>query len=156
MQFDEAFEKLIGHEGGYVDDPRDPGGETKFGITKRTYPNLNIKALTLAEAKAIYRRDYWARVQAELLPAGIRFDAFDMAVNSGVTAAIKLLQTTVCVEADGIIGPQTMTAIRAMPAIRFVAHFNARRLLFMTDLKNWPAHGKGWARRVAENILTGV
>lgn len=155
MQFDEAFEKLIGHEGGYSNDPRDPGGETKFGISRRSYPQADIKNLTLDQAKLIYFRDYWQRAQCGLLPPGIRFDTFDTAVNSGVTTAIKLLQRTVSVSDDGIVGPQTLMAIRAMPPSRFVAHFNAHRLAFMTTLANWPAHGKGWARRVAENILTG-
>ena len=77
MNFDVAFEKLIGHEGGYVNDARDPGGETQYGISKRAYPDEDIAGLTLERAKQIYRRDYWDAVQAEYLPDAVRFDLFD-------------------------------------------------------------------------------
>ena len=87
MNFDLAFSLVIGHEGGYVNDPRDPGGETKFGISKKSYPNLNIRLLTLADAKRIYLRDYWNRLQLDRLPDAVRFDLFDAAVNSGLTTA---------------------------------------------------------------------
>ena len=82
MNFDVAFEKLIGHEGGYVNDARDPGGETKYGISKRAYPDEDIAGLTLERAKQIYRRDYWDAVQAEYLPDAVRFDLFDAAAIS--------------------------------------------------------------------------
>src|SRR5574343_326744 len=77
MTFDQAFDRLIGHEGGYVFDPHDPGGETKFGISKRAYPALDIAALTLADAKAIYRRDYWDGAQCDRLPPDLAFDRFN-------------------------------------------------------------------------------
>ena len=95
MDFDEAFDILIGHEGGHVDHPNDPGGETKYGISKRAYPDVNIAALTLDDAKAIYREDYWDRVRADELPAELRFPLFDAAVNSGVAQSIKWLQRAV-------------------------------------------------------------
>lgn len=82
-RFDAAFKALIDHEGGYVNHPKDPGGETKFGITKRSYPHLNIRDLTLDDARAIYRRDFWDRLQCDALPVAARFQVFDAAVNSG-------------------------------------------------------------------------
>ena len=111
MNFDRAFEIIIGHEGGYVLDSRDPGGETKYGISKRAYPNEDIKNLTLNRAKELYRRDYWDAVEAESIPDSARLMVFDCAVNCGLTAARKLLQRAVGTKDDGIIGPMTRRAI---------------------------------------------
>ena len=108
MTFDEAFDILIGHEGGYVNHPNDPGGETRFGISKRAYPLLDIKVLTLDQAKAIYRRDYWIPAGCDRVPEALRFDVLDMAVNSGVKVAIQTLQRALGVRDDGLIGPAKM------------------------------------------------
>lgn len=152
MNFDKAFERLIGHEGGYVNDPRDPGGETKFGISKRSYPAEDIKALTLERAKAIYRRDFWGVAGCDAVPGAMKFDLFDMAVNSGPVTAIKTLQRSAGVTPDGLLGPITLQALNSTPASRLVARFNGHRLDFMTDLKTWPVFGKGWAKRVASSL----
>lgn len=152
MNFDQAFERLIGHEGGYVNDPRDPGGETKFGISKRSYPAEDIKALTLERAKAIYRRDFWGVAGCDAVPDAMKFDLFDMAVNSGPVTAIKTLQRSAGVTPDGLLGPITLQALNSTPAPRLVARFNGHRLDFMTDLKTWSVFGKGWAKRVASNL----
>ncbi|AVQ81642.1 glycoside hydrolase family 108 protein [Variovorax sp. PMC12] len=151
MNFDQAFDRLLGHEGGYVNDPRDPGGETNWGISKRSYPNVDVKALTQDAAKAIYRRDYWAPVRADELPDSVRFDVFDAAVNSGVTQSAKWLQRAVGAYPDGVIGAQTVAAARAAGPL-IAAAFNGYRLQFYTDSGNWPTYGKGWARRVASNL----
>lgn len=153
MTFDEAFEKLIGHEGGYVNDPRDPGGETKYGISKRSYPAEDIAGLTLDRAKLIYRRDFWGPAGCDAVHDALRFDLFDMAVNSGVRAAIRTLQGAVGETTDGVIGPRTLQAISSMPPARIVARFNGARLQFMTSLPTWEAFGKGWARRIATNLM---
>lgn len=152
MNFDQAFELLIGHEGGYVHHPKDPGGETKFGISKRAYPNENIADLTLERAKAIYRRDYWDRVEADSLPPEIRFDVFDVAVNSGVGTAVKMLQRAAFAEVDGVLGPRTRLAIKSMNPLLLFARINGARLAFMADLPTWPAFGRGWAKRIAANL----
>jgi lysozyme family protein len=152
MNFDEAFEILIGHEGGYVNNPADPGGETKFGISKRSYPHVDVKNLTLSKAKDIYRRDYWDRLESESLPESVRFDLFDTAVNSGPGTAVRLLQRAVGTAEDGYVGPVTLKAVEAMTAWQVRAKFNACRLHFMTDLSIWPTFGKGWARRIAANL----
>lgn len=152
MNFDQAFERLLGHEGGYVFDRRDPGGETKFGISARSYPAEDIKNMTLERAKAIYLRDYWGPAGCDAVPEPIKFDLFDMAVNSGVSTALKTLQRAVGEVADGVLGPKTLQAINSMPAPRLIARFNGERLDYITTLTNWPAHGKGWCRRIAANL----
>ena len=151
--FESAFERLIGHEGGYVNDPRDPGGETKYGISRRSYPGEDIAGMTLERAKVIYLRDCWGPAGCDAVPDGIKFDLFDMAVNSGVKQAVKTLQRACGETADGVLGPRTLAAVQVMPSARLVARFNGSRLLFMADLSNWPAHGRGWCRRIALNLL---
>ena len=151
-RFDAAFKALIDHEGGYVNHPKDPGGETQFGITKRSYPHLNIRDLTLDDARAIYRRDFWDRLQCDALPMAARFQVFDAAVNSGPGNAARWLQAAAGVAQDGLIGPATRQAVDAMHPAALVARFNAARLLFMTSLSTWPTFSRGWARRIAANL----
>lgn len=152
MSFEANFDRLIGHEGGYVNDPRDPGGETKFGISKRAYPNLDIANLTLADAKALYRRDYWDRAQLDKFPESIADDVFDTAVNSGIGQAIRFLQRAVGVADDGNVGPLTLAAASRIDAQTLQARYNGQRLDFMTRLSGWDAFGRGWARRIAANL----
>jgi lysozyme family protein len=151
MNFDEAFTRLLGHEGGYTIGVGDPGGETKFGVSKRAYPDLDIKALTVDGAKAIYRRDYWDATRCDELPDSVRFTVFDAAVNSGVTQAIKWLQATVGTAEDGKIGPITLKAVEGCPNL--LAKYSGRRLQFMSALSNWPRFGRGWANRIAQNLM---
>jgi len=150
--FDACFEKLINHEGGYVSDSRDPGGETKFGISKRAYPQVDIKNLTLADAKAIYKRDYWDRAQCDQLPSQLSYLVFDAAVNSGIGQSIRFLQRAVGVADDGSIGPITLSAIKRLDAESLCARFLGQRLEFMTKLSTFDVFGKGWARRVADQL----
>jgi lysozyme family protein len=152
MDFDTAFEKLLGHEGGYVDNRADPGGETKYGISKRAYPAEDIRNLTLERAKAIYLHDYWGPAGCDAMPDGVRLQVFDMAVNAGVRAAIKALQKAAGEHVDGVLGPLTLQAVQSMPAARLVARFNGARLEAMAELPQWPAFGRGWARRIAANL----
>ncbi|NBW08736.1 MAG: hypothetical protein EBR82_12005 [Caulobacteraceae bacterium] len=153
MDFDAAFVKLIGNEGGYVNNPADPGGETKYGISKRAYPAEDIKNLTLDRAKQIYLRDYWGAAGCDAVPDCIKFDLFDMAVNSGVKQAIKTLQKAVFADEDGILGKNTLMALNGSSADKLTARFNGARLEFMTNLTNWNSFSKGWARRIAKNLL---
>lgn len=118
-------------EGGYVDDPRDKGGETKFGISKRSYPHVDIKALTLDDASLIYRRDFWDRIPFDL-PDDLHWMAFDAAVNHGLGRAASWLE-----DHDTL------------------ASFTARRLEFYAALEQWPVFGKGWVRRVA-HVLSSI
>lgn len=152
MTFDQAFDRLIGHEGGYSNHGSDPGGETKYGISKRSYPHVDIARLTEEDARRIYRRDFWERARADDYDGAIGFQLFDAAVNSGIGNAVRFLQRAVGVADDGQIGPMTIAAIRSMPVTDVLARFNAERLLFMTKLSTWSTFGKGWARRIAENL----
>lgn len=153
MTFDEAFTALIGNEGGYTPGlSGDGGGETKYGISKRSYPLENIKGMTLERAREIYQRDYWWKAGCDTVPDGVKFSLFDMAVNSGCLPAIRCVQRAVGVDDDGIIGPKTLQAMAAMPTSRFIARFNGHRLQFMSSLSNWPAFSRGWANRIAKNL----
>lgn len=154
MNFDDSFVALIGNEGGYTRGVGDPGGETKFGISKRSYPMEDIKALTLARAKAIYLHDYWGAAGCDALPERIKFDVFDEAVNSSPPQAIKTLQQAVGETQDGSLGPRTLLACQTMPPERLIGRFNACRLLFLSDQHTWPTFGRGWAKRIAHNILS--
>ena len=151
-KFDEFIERVLSHEGGYVNHPSDPGGETKWGITKRSYPHLNIGALTRDEAKAIYRKDFWERVQGPKLPPEFAFQALDAAVNHGIGNAVRWMQRAVGVADDGIIGPITLARIDMYSPADLVLLFNAERLDFYTKLNTWSTFGRGWTRRVAENL----
>ena len=150
--FDQCFDKLISHEGGYVNDSRDPGGETKFGISKRAYPQVDIKNLTLDAAKAIYKRDYWDRAQCDKLPPSVAYVLFDAAVNSGIGQAIRFLQRAVNVADDGVIGPMTIAAVTRLDAASVCARYIGQRLEFMTKLTTWDAFSRGWSRRLADQL----
>jgi lysozyme family protein len=152
VTFDEAFNKLIDHEGEYVNDPRDPGGETKFGISKRQYPDLDIKSLTLEQARDIYMRDYWMRARLDEMPPDIAYQVFDGAVNSGIENATRWLQRAVDVADDGHVGPRTMEAIAMLNEVVVIMRFNGERLSFLTKLTKFDIYGRGWTRRVADNL----
>lgn len=156
MNFDVAINRVLGHEGRYVNDPEDPGGETNWGISKRTYPNLDIAALTREEAIEIYRRDFWNKIHADELFDGVAYQALDFAVNSGIPTAIRYLQRALGVADDGHWGPVTRAAAQAMGESDQIMNLNAERLDFMTRLKNWQHAGKGWARRIAQNLRYGA
>lgn len=157
MKFDEAFEKLIGHEGGYSNHPDDPGGETMFGVTARVARangyGGSMRDLPLALAKSIYRSLYWDTVQADDLPDVVRFDVFDASVNSGPGQAIRFLQRATGSTDDGRLGPLTMRAVKAMDPQLLDKRLNGYRLRFMSELKTWPTFGRGWAARIATNLI---
>lgn len=154
MNFDDAFQRLIGHEGGYVNDPQDPGGETKYGISKRAFPNEDIAGLTLDRAKALYRLNYWAKAGCDTAPELLKFELFDMAVNQGVRAAVKALQYAAGVEDDGLIGNKTVQAVQAMLPIRLLFRFDAARLVHYAEVHDdqLVRFGRGWLRRVGSNM----
>jgi lysozyme family protein len=156
VTFETAFDRLLGHEGSYVNDPNDPGGETNWGISKRSYPHVNIKALTRDGAAAIYREDFWDRIHADTLPDSVAFQVFDFAVNSGVSTAIRYLQRAVGVADDGYWGPVSQAAASATTESDIIMRLNAERLDLMTRLRNWPHASRGWARRIATNLRYGA
>lgn len=154
--YETAINRLLGNEGGYVNDPADPGGETNWGISKRSYPGISIKDLTRDQAVALYRRDFWDRAALESQPLGIGFQMLDFAVNSGAGSALRALQRAAGVADDGHIGPQTLAAIAATPPHDLVMKFLAERLIFMTGCVAWASAGKGWARRIAADLRYGA
>lgn len=156
MTFDVACDRVLGHEGRYVNDPTDPGGETNWGISKRSYPALDIKALTRDDAKAIYARDFWQPLHASELYDGVAYQLFDFAVNSGIQTAIRAYQRALGVADDGWWGPVSRVAAHHVSETDQLMRLNAERLDFMTRLINWPHHGRGWARRIAQNLRYGA
>lgn len=152
MDINQALKHLLGNEGGYSDNPVDPGGKTMYGITERVARAHGymgeMRDLPLPVATDIYRINYWTPIKADQLPDGLRFHVFDAAVNSGPAQAVKWLQQAAGITVDGAIGPQTLSAAtRVSPA-----KYSAIRLRFMTGLATWPTFGKGWARRIADNL----
>ena len=165
MDFDRAFTALIGNEGVFDDSPKDRGNwtsgkvdvgalkGTKYGISAMTYPQVDIKNLTLENAKLIYYRDFWQPAHCDELPNAIRFDVFDMAVNSGIRAAIKTLQKAIGATPDGIMGDKSRALLAAYDEEKLDKRLSAQRLLFMCDIGTFPTFGKGWVRRIANNML---
>ena len=160
--FTQAFGFVLGYEGGYSDVAADPGnwtggrcgvGEcrgTNWGISAASYPQLDIRGLTQAQAEAIYARDYWDRAGCGRLPPPLALLVFDAAVNNGVGRALGWLQAVLGVARTGVIDPETIAAITAQAGhgAALCAEFQARRLAFMVDLPTWRTFGTGWARRL--------
>lgn len=153
MDFDQAFNRLLGHEGGLVDDPRDAGGQTKYGISKRAYPGEDIAGMTIERAGRLYRRDYWGPAGCDAWPGALKFEVFDTAVNMGVGAAIRMLQRAVGAAEDGVIGPQTLMRVQSADPAWVLRRLQGARLDAYTKLKTWPVFGAGWVRRVAKNMM---
>lgn len=155
MDFDAAFDRLIGNEGGYSNSPSDPGQETMWGVTARVarangYTG-SMRQLPRDTAKAIYKKSYWDAIHADQLPEALRFHVFDAAVNSGVKQAAMWLQRLAHVGEDGVIGPLTLAAAAKLGPEAGGA-YSGLRLDFMTSLPTWAAFGRGWARRIAGNL----
>ena len=153
--FNEIIEQVLEHEGGYVNDPKDLGGETKYGITKRFYPDVDIKNLTVEQAKEIYKKDYWDRNRVESLPQNLWHIYFDMCVNMGKRTAVKVLQRAAVnkgrdIEVDGGLGPMTIGALKGVELDRV----RAFRVKYYVDLITArPEQEKfylGWFRRATE------
>ena len=147
--FDTAITFVLKHEGGLSDNPSDPGGLTKYGISHRSHPNVDIRNLTIEQAKDIYHRDYWDRCNCGNLPAALGILLFDAAVNQGPSASIRNLQRALGVKADGVIGPVTLTAASTDLVHEHIAEFIARRALSYAGNPNISIFGLGWFRRLA-------
>lgn len=156
--FERCVAKIFDHEGGYVNHPKDPGRATNMGITIGTLSDwrgkpatvADVKALTRAEAREIYRARYWNAVRGDDLPAGIDLVTFDPAVNSGVRRGAQWLQRALGATPDGKIGPITVSAARAADAVTVIKRACQIRMGFLTGLKTFSTFGRGWSRRVAE------
>jgi len=153
MNFDQAFDELLRHEGGYSDRAADPGGKTRYGVTEAVarangYTG-DMRELPLDVARRIYRAAYWDVVRADELPDAVRYAVFDGAVNSGVRQSVRWLQRAVDATDDGILGPATLRAVQRQEPEVLLRRLLAQRLNFMAALPTWPSFGRGWARRVA-------
>lgn len=158
--FDELIDRVLAHEGGYSNHPRDPGKETMFGVTENVARangyHGNMRELTREQAKAIYRAVYWDAVRGDELHKAIAYQLLDGAINSGPRQAIKWLQRAIGADDDGVMGPKTISVANALHPLAVAAATNAARLSFLTDLPTWPAFGKGWCRRIASNLSLAV
>ena len=155
VKFDEIIEVVLHHEGGYVNDKDDPGGETNFGIAKRSHPDVDIKNLTKDGAKEIYKEQYWDRNKVESLSEELRHIYFDMCVNQGKGRAVKILQRSANakgadLKVDGGLGPKTIGALKGVELQRVRAY----RIKYYADLvTRKPDLEKfyyGWFRRGLE------
>lgn len=155
--FAKALEVVLHHEGGYVNHPNDPGGETIYGISRRSHPDVWAKGRpTMEDAQRIYHRDYWLPIKADSLPFPVALMVFDAAVNAGNRRAAMLLQRALRVTADGSIGPVTLAAANRADTRTLVNHIAAERIVFNSGLSNWGSFGLGWSRRVVDVAITAV
>lgn len=159
-RFNEFIERVFEDEGGYSDDPKDPGNwtggkvgvgklkGTKFGIAANTYGHLDIVNLTKDQAREIYRRDFWAPIRGDQLPPVVGALMLNVAVNTGIPRASRFLQEAVGVKVDGKLGPVTLGAVQAADRNDIAVLFVAAYLDFLNDLDNWIRYGRGWSQRV--------
>lgn len=156
--FDAALKAILHHEGGFVNHPKDPGGMTNLGVTKRVWEEWTghevdekaMRALTPEVVAPMYKAKYWDRIRGDDLPTGVDYIVFDAAINSGPGRAAKWLQQTVGAVPDGAIGAGTLGKVAAMEAAEIVEKYQETRLAFLQSLPTWDTFGRGWGRRVAE------
>lgn len=156
MNFEEALEHVLKHEGGFVNHPKDPGGMTNLGVTKAVWDDWikrestedEMRNLKPADVADLYKKMYWDRVKGDDLPSGLNYCVFDAAVNSGTGRAAKWLQECVGAVADGAIGAKTLAKVKAHDADALVNAYCDLRLNFLKSLKTFGTFGKGWSRRV--------
>lgn len=158
--FDKAFLETLKHEGGFVNHPRDPGGMTNLGVTKRVWEDYtgrqaseaDMRALTPEKVKPLYRERYWDRVRGDDLPSGVDFAIYDFAVNSGPVRAVRFAQKIVGATQDGAMGPKTLAKIKqycdAMGDDDFIQAYTDARMDFLQGLSTFNTFGRGWTRRV--------
>jgi len=153
MKFKDAVKLILKFEGGYVDDPLDPGGETKFGISKRSYPDLDIAGMTKEKAREIYREDYWDKLNCDALPPAIRLIVFDAGVNHGVHWAARALQSLANVKLDGNIGPITAAAVGELNARKTLLRYAQKRKDYYWQNRMFFRFGKGWITRLLTVVV---
>lgn len=146
--WDVAITFLLGIEGGYVNDPLDAGGETKYGISKKSYPHLDIAGLTREDAEKIYREDYWQALRCDDLPDALAVAVFDSGVNQGISPAARMLQLAVRVQADGVIGPITLDAARTESQRQILVRYLALRGVRYASTPGFDRYGMGWLGRL--------
>jgi lysozyme family protein len=154
MSFKECLDLVLKSEGGWVNNPQDPGGETNLGVTKRVWeeyvghPVESLKKLTKDDVAPMYEQKYWRPCYGEVLPRGLNFVVFSMGVNAGPGRSVKLLQSSIGCVPDGVIGPKTRELISASNSATLIAKFSESRREYYRALKTFPIFGKGWLARV--------
>ena len=157
--FAAALAAVLKHEGGFVHNPRDPGGATNQGVTQAVYDDWrddhglekrSVRMIEEAEVENIYLNRYWRPIRGDDLPTGVDYCLFDFAVNSGTNRAARFLQRSVGAAEDGQIGPQTLAKVHAVQPAKLIDSVCDLRLAFLQQLKTFKFFGKGWTRRVAE------
>lgn len=162
--WEKAFQAVLKHEGGFVNHPKDPGGMTNLGVTKKVWEEFvgrevderEMRALTPDVVKPLYKKNYWDKIKGDQLPSGVDYAAYDLAVNSGTGRAAKYLQRIAGVPDDGVIGPKSMEAILSCDPEQTVDAICDMRLDFLQRLPTWNTFGKGWGRRVEEVKAIGL
>jgi lysozyme family protein len=152
--FQECLDLVLKSEGGWVNHPSDPGGETNLGVTKRVWeeyvghPVESLKKLTKDDVAPLYELKYWRPCYCEVLPRGLDFVVFSMGVNAGPGRSVKLLQQSIGCVPDGVIGPRTRELISSSNGSTLIAKFSETRREYYRSLKTFPIFGKGWLNRV--------
>lgn len=154
--FKTALKRVLEHEGGYVNHPADPGGETNFGITKNTANQYgytgSMRLIPADVVEKIYKGQFWNTLDCGNYHYAFGFQLFDAGVNHGIANARKMLQRAVGVKDDGVIGQITLAAIQKLPTAVLISLFNAERIQFYTKLSTFPTFGKGWMKRMVQNL----
>jgi len=156
--YDKCLETILHHEGGYVNHPKDPGGETNLGVTKRVYlehgGTKDMKDLTVEDVAPIYKKGYWDKMKGDDLPGGLDLCVFDFGVNAGPGRAAKYLQTMIGTVADGGIGPNTLKAVAEYVEKhgieKSIENYQEARQSYYEKLNTFGTFGRGWTRRVDE------
>jgi lysozyme family protein len=152
--FKECLDLVLKSEGGWVNHPSDPGGETNLGVTKRVWieyvghPVESLKKLTKEDVAPLYELKYWRPCYCEVLPRGLDFVVFSMGVNAGPGRSVKLLQSAIGCVPDGVIGPRTRELISSSNGADIIKKFSTVRREYYQSLKTFPIFGKGWLARV--------
>ena len=158
--FEKALQMLLKHEGGYVNHPRDPGGETNHGVTRlvwqrcvgRELRDNEMKDLTQADVAPLYKHEYWKKIKGDDLPSGLDFFCFDWGVNSGTSRSAKALQGVIGAVQDGGIGPITLKMLAEHDATEVLHKMHDKRQGFYEGLSTFDTFGKGWTRRNKEAL----
>ncbi len=156
--WESSLEKILHHEGGYVNHPKDPGGETNLGVTKRVYEEWggekDMKDLEVEDVEPIYKENYWDKVKGDDLPSGLDLCVFDFGVNAGPGRAAKFLQKMIGTTVDGGIGPNTLKAVNSYVDENgletSIENYQAARQEYYESLSTFDTFGRGWTRRVEE------
>ena len=156
--WEKCLKLILHHEGGYVNHPKDPGGETNLGVTKRVYEEWggtkDMKDLTVEDVSPIYKKNYWDRIKGDELPSGLDLCVFDFGVNAGTGRAAKYLQRLVGTTVDGGIGPNSLRAVNEHVSRwsieQTIDDYQAERQKYYEKLKTFETFGRGWTRRVQE------